>query len=61
MTPAVPGQDDACVTIRRRSNGRGQAFSIGPDQTFHRLPSSFQTRAADNRDTWHPRRVWLYW
>lgn len=54
-------------TIRRRSNGRYQAFYMGPDQNFHRAPSTFQTRAdaeawlAHERrliqdDTWSPTR-----
>ena len=54
-------------TIRRRSGGRYQAFYMGPDQDFHRAPSTFQTRAdaeawlAHERrliqdDTWSPTR-----
>ena len=29
-------------TIRRRANGRYQAFYMGPDQGFHRAPSTFR-------------------
>jgi len=31
-------------TIRRRANGRYQAYYLGPDQAFHRAPSTFDTR-----------------
>ncbi|WP_228266486.1 tyrosine-type recombinase/integrase [Ornithinimicrobium ciconiae] len=31
-------------TIRKRSNGRYQAYYAGPDQSFHRAPSTFQTK-----------------
>ena len=31
-------------TIRKRSNGRWQAFYMGPDQGFHRAPSTFETK-----------------
>lgn len=44
-------------TIRRRRNGRYQAYYLGPDQTFHRAPSTFQTRA--DAEAWlaHERRL----
>lgn len=32
-------------TIRKRSNGRFQAYYMGPDQGFHRAPSTFQAKA----------------
>lgn len=52
-------------TIRKRSNGRFQAYYMGPDQRFHHAPSTFQTRsdaeawlAAERRllqdDRWTP-------
>jgi len=31
-------------TIRKRANGRWQAFYMGPDQGFHRAPSTFETK-----------------
>lgn len=52
-------------TIRKRANGRYQAYYMGPDQGFHRAPSTFQTKsdaegwlAAERRliqnDEWSP-------
>lgn len=32
-------------TIRKRSNGRYQAYYMGPDQAFHRAPSTFETKS----------------
>ncbi|QNF93784.1 site-specific integrase [Janibacter sp. YB324] len=32
-------------TIRKRANGRYQAYYMGPDQAFHRAPSTFETKA----------------
>lgn len=32
-------------TIRQRANGRWQAYYMGPDQGFHRPPSTFDTKA----------------
>lgn len=32
-------------TIRKRANGRYQAYYMGPDEGFHRAPSTFQTKA----------------
>lgn len=32
-------------TIRKRANGRYQAYYMGPDQGFHRAPSTFQTKS----------------
>ena len=31
-------------TIRRRANGRYQAYYLGPDQGFHRAPSTSDTK-----------------
>lgn len=31
-------------TIRKRANGRYQAYYMGPDQAFHRAPSTFETK-----------------
>ena len=31
-------------TIRRRANGRYQVYYLGPDQAFHRAPSTFDTK-----------------
>ncbi|MGO0577133.1 tyrosine-type recombinase/integrase [Ornithinimicrobium panacihumi] len=44
-------------TIRRRTNGRYQAFYMGPDQGFHRAPSTFDTKA--DAEAWlvHERRL----
>ena len=52
-------------TIRKRANGRWQAYYMGPDQAFHRAPSTFEAKvdaeawlAADRRlmqnDEWSP-------
>lgn len=54
-------------TVRKRANGRYQAYYMGPDQGFHRAPSTFQTKsdaegwlAAERRliqnDEWSPAR-----
>ncbi|MCA0180641.1 MAG: site-specific integrase [Actinobacteria bacterium] len=54
-------------TIRKRANGRWQAFYMGPDQAFHRAPSTFDTKmdaeawlVAERRllqnDEWSPAR-----
>ena len=54
-------------TIRKRANGRWQAFYMGPDQGFHRAPSTFETKmdaeawlVAERRllqsDEWSPAR-----
>lgn len=32
-------------TIRKRANGRYQAYYMGPDQAFHRAPSTYETKA----------------
>ena len=32
-------------TIRKRANGRYQAYYMGPDQGFHRAPSTFETKS----------------
>lgn len=32
-------------TIRKRANGRYQAYYMGPDQGFHRAPSTFQAKS----------------
>ncbi|HQV91173.1 MAG TPA: hypothetical protein PLA46_06290 [Phycicoccus sp.] len=39
-------------TIRKRANGRWQAYYMGPDQAFHRAPSTFDAKvdAQDARD-----------
>ena len=31
-------------TIRKRANGRWQAYYMGPDQAFHRAPSTFDAK-----------------
>ena len=31
-------------TIRKRANGRWQAYYMGPDQAFHRAPSTFEAK-----------------
>ena len=52
-------------TIRKRANGRWQAYYMGPDQAFHRAPSTFEAKvdaeawlAAERRlmqnDEWSP-------
>ena len=52
-------------TIRKRANGRWQAYYMGPDQAFHRAPSTFDAKvdaeawlAAERRlmqnDEWSP-------
>lgn len=52
-------------TIRKRANGRWQAYYVGPDQAFHRAPSTFVAKvdaeawlAAERRmlqnDDWSP-------
>lgn len=41
----MPRQKRDFGTIRRRSNGRYQAYYMGPDTAFHRAPSTFDTRA----------------
>ena len=33
-------------TIRKRSNGRWQAYYVGLDQNFHRAPSTFTAKVA---------------
>lgn len=32
-------------SIRKRANGRYQAYYVGPDQAFHRAPSTFHTKS----------------
>lgn len=41
----MPRQKRDFGTIRRRSNGRYQAYYMGPDTAFHRAPSTFDTKA----------------
>lgn len=63
----MPRQKRDFGTIRRRSNGRYQAYYMGPDLAFHRAPSTFDAKAdaeawlAKERkllqeDTWTPSR-----
>ncbi len=54
-------------TVRKRANGRWQAYYVGPDQAFHRAPTTFEAKvdaegwlAAERRllqnDEWSPAR-----
>ena len=67
MTPVRPRTKRDFGTIRKRANGRWQAFYMGPDQGFHRAPSTFETKmdaeawlVAERRllqsDEWSPAR-----